>query len=44
MLKPYNLSKNNFLSSSDISTEEIIHILEIAKNFKNNELNIEFKN
>ncbi len=44
MLKPYNLSKTNFLSSSDISTEEIIHILEIAKNFKNNELNIEFKN
>ena len=44
MLKPYNLSKNNFLSSSDISTEEFIHILEIAKNFKNNELNIEFKN
>ena len=42
MFKPYRLSKDNFLSSSDMSTEEIIHILEIAKNFKNNELNIEF--
>ena len=44
MLKPIKLSNENFLSSLDISREEIFHILEIAKNFKNKELNIEFKN
>ena len=40
MLKPIKLSKNNFLSSLDISTEEVFHILEIAENFKNKDLNI----
>jgi len=44
MLKPKKLYNNNFLSSLDISTEEVIHILEVAKHFKNNDLNIEYKN
>ena len=44
MLKPIKLANKNFLSSLDISTQEVIHILELAKNFKNKDLNIEFKN
>ena len=43
MLKPHKLFNKNFLSSLDISTEEIIHILELAKKLKNKELNIEKK-
>ena len=35
MLKPKKLANNNFLSSLDLSTDEIIHIQELAKNFKN---------
>jgi ornithine carbamoyltransferase len=34
MLKPNKLANNNFLSSLDLSTEEVIHILELAKKFK----------
>ena len=41
MLKPNKLANNNFLSSLDISTDEVFHILEIAKNFKNKRLNID---
>jgi len=37
MLKPIKLANKNFLSSLDISNEEFFHILEIAKNFKNDE-------
>ncbi len=44
MIKPNKLTNNNFLSSLDISANEIIHILELAKNFKNKRLNIDFKN
>ena len=44
MLRPNKLAKQNFLSSLDLSTKEIIHILELAKNFKNKDLNIDFKN
>ena len=44
MLKPIKLAKNNFLSSLDMSKEEFIHILELAKNFKNNDIHIELKN
>ena len=44
MLKPNKLVNNNFLSSLDISTEEIFHILELAKNFKNKNINVELKN
>ena len=44
MLKPIKLAKNNFLSSLDISPKEFIHILELAQNFKNKDLNIEYGN
>ena len=44
MLKPIKLANKNFLSSLDTSIEEFHHILELAKNFKNKNLNIEFKN
>ena len=43
MLNPIKLANNNFLSSLDISREEFCHILEIAKNFKNKNLNVELK-
>ena len=43
MLKPIKLASKNFLSSMDTSCEEFLHILEIAKNFKNKDLNIKFK-
>jgi len=43
MLNPIKIENINFLSSLDISNEEFFHILEIAKNFKNNDLNIELK-
>ncbi len=41
MLKPTKLAKNNFLSSLDLSTEEVFHILELANNFKNRKVNID---
>ena len=41
MLKPNKLANNNFLSSLDLSTDEIFHILELANNFKNKKLNID---
>ena len=44
MLKPNKLAINNFLSSLDLSTNEILHILELARNFKNKKLNINFDN
>ena len=44
MLKPKKLKKRNFVSSLDISIEEVLHILELAKNFKNKNLNIELEN
>jgi len=40
MLKPNKLANKNFLSSLDISTDEVYQILELAKNFKNEELDI----
>ena len=43
MLKPIKLTNKNFLSSLDISSQEFFHILEIAQNFKNKDLNIEYK-
>jgi len=43
MLKPIKLANKNFLSSLDTSTEELLNILEIAKNFKNKDLKIELK-
>ena len=43
MLNPIKLANKNFLSSLDTSSEEFFHILEIAKNFKNKDLNVELK-
>ncbi len=43
MLNPIKLESKDFLSSLDMSSEEFFHILEIAKNFKNKDLNIELK-
>jgi len=44
MQKPNKLANNNFLSSLDLSTEEVLHILELANNFKNKKLNIDLDN
>ena len=43
MLNPIKLASRNFLSSLDTSCEEFLHILELAKNFKNKDLNIKLK-
>ena len=43
MFKQNKLANKNFLSSLDITTEELIHILKVAKKLKNKELKIEFK-
>jgi len=43
MQKLIKLVNKNFLSSLDTSSQEISHILEIANNFKNKDLNIELK-
>ena len=40
MFKRIKLAKKNFLSSLDTTTEELIHILEVAKRIKNKELKI----
>ncbi|MDC3203565.1 ornithine carbamoyltransferase [Prochlorococcus sp. AH-716-B04] len=42
MIKPIKLANNNFLSSLDLTADEITHILELAKNFKNKKLNTDF--
>ena len=34
----------NFLSTIDLTANEVIHILELAKKFKNKKFNVEFKN
>ena len=44
MIKPSKLVNNNFLSSLDLSTNEVLHILELAKEFKYKKLNIDLKN
>ena len=44
MLKPHRLANNHFLSSLDISKEEIIYIIELAINLKNKKLELDFKN
>jgi len=43
MLNPIKLASKNFLSSLDTSCEEFLHILELAKNFKNKDLNIKLE-
>ena len=42
MLKPKRLVNKNFLSSLDISKEEFLDILDLAKNFKNKTLELKF--
>ena len=44
MIKPIKLANENFLSSLDLSTYEVFHILELANNFKNKKLNIDLDN
>ena len=43
MLKPKKLVKKNFLSSLDMTSEELNYILELSKNFKNKDINIKLK-
>ena len=43
MLIPNKLAKTNFLSSLDLSTDEVNYILELAENFKNRDLSIKYK-
>ena len=44
MTNQIKLANKNFLSSLDISSEELLDILEVAKNIKNKDLTIEQKN
>merc|ERR1711907_293170 len=44
MLKPNKLGTDDFLSSSDLSKDEIFHIFELALAFKKNDLQINLKN
>ncbi len=44
MLKPNKLVNNNFLSSLDISTDELCHILTLAENLKNKRISLNFNN
>jgi ornithine carbamoyltransferase len=44
MIKPNKLANNNFLSSLDLSREEVFHILDLSKNFKNKDINVDLKN
>ena len=43
MFNPIKLANKNFLSSLDLTTEEVVHILEVAGQFKKKELNIDLK-
>ena len=43
MQKLNKLASNNFLSSLDMSKEEVYSILELAKKFKNKSLKIDLK-
>ncbi len=44
MLKPNKLCNNSFLSSLDISSEEVFHLLDLAKKFKDKDLTFQLKN
>ena len=44
MLKIRSLANNNFLSSLDISEDDLIHLFSIAKNFKDKKINVQFNN
>ena len=43
MLTPIKLANDDFLSSSDLSREEVLHTLELAINFKNKKINVDLK-
>tara|TARA_B100000073_G_scaffold235356_1_gene196848 strand:- start:658 stop:1584 length:927 start_codon:yes stop_codon:yes gene_type:complete len=43
MLTPIKVANEDFLSSSDLSKEEVLHILELAINFKNKKINVALK-
>ena len=43
MLKPIKLANKHFLSSFDLTTKEVAHILGLAENFKKKDLNIDLK-
>ena len=43
MLNPTKLASHNFLSSSDMNRDEVINILELAKNYKNKDVDIKFE-
>ena len=44
MLKPFKLANKNFISSLDLSGQEVKQILELANNFKNKKINIDLQN
>ena len=44
MIKPKRFANNNFLSSLDLSTDELLRVLDLANNFKNKKLNIDLGN
>ena len=44
MFKPNKLVKKDFISSLDMSTEEVNHIIDLATNLKNNKINLNYKN
>ena len=44
MLNIKNFAKNNFLSSLDLSKEEIVYLFELAKEFKSQNLKLDLKN
>ena len=43
MLRPIKLANKNFLSSLDLNTKEVLHLIDLAINFKNTDLNIQLK-
>ena len=43
MLKPNKLANTNFLSSLDMTSEEVMHVLDLARSFKNKDLNLKFE-
>ncbi len=43
MKNPIKLAKKDFLSSLDMSPQEVINVLELAKNFKDKSLNLKYK-
>ena len=44
MIKPNKLVKKDFISSLDMSTEEVNHIINLATSLKNNDIKLDYKN